>query len=85
MASYLCFPGRISGYLFKRVSRTAAFLVGCSFIALQVSVCVCVCVCARACVHACARVCACVCIRVCMYECVWFLCVGSYSTGNCGH
>ena len=41
MASNLCFSGRISGYLFKRVSRTAAFLVGCSFIALQVSISVC--------------------------------------------
>ena len=27
---------RVSGYLFRRVSRTAAFLVGCSFLALQV-------------------------------------------------
>ena len=51
---YLCFSARISGYLFKRVSRTAAFLVGCSFIALQV----CVCVCA----HGCMRTCMCVCV-----------------------
>ena len=28
---------RLSGYLFRRVSRTGAFLLGCSFIALQVS------------------------------------------------
>ena len=27
---------RLSGYLFKKVSRTAAFLVGCSFLAIQV-------------------------------------------------
>ncbi|XP_064394759.1 FUN14 domain-containing protein 1-like [Halichondria panicea] len=27
--------GWLSGYLFRRVSRTAAFLLGCSFIALQ--------------------------------------------------
>ena len=49
---YLCFSARISGYLFKRVSRTAAFLVGCSFIALQV----CVCVHMGACVHVCVCV-----------------------------
>lgn len=30
-------PGRLSGYLFKRVSKTAAFLLGCSFLAVQVS------------------------------------------------
>ena len=62
---YLCFPDRISGYLFKRVSRTAAFLVGCSFIALQVCVCVCVCVC----VHVCTWV------RAYTYVCVRVLCV----------
>lgn len=28
---------RLSGYLFKRVSKTAAFLLGCSFLAVQVS------------------------------------------------
>lgn len=34
---------RLSGYLFRRVSRTAAFLVGCGFLAIQVqSTCVCI-------------------------------------------
>lgn len=30
---------RLSGYLFRKVSRTAAFVVGCTFLALQVSTC----------------------------------------------
>lgn len=35
-ANYTCVFIRLSGYLFKRVSRTAAFLVGCTFIVFQV-------------------------------------------------
>lgn len=31
---------RLSGYLFRKVSRTAAFVVGCTFLALQVSTCI---------------------------------------------